>query len=72
MMKQNYVIKFRIILLIILTINTILGLLPANTFAQAGKSELIGEVTDANGASIPSARVSLTETATKKLFGNSI
>jgi len=42
-------------------------LLSANAFAQAGKSELIGYLTDANGASIPSVRVLLTETAINRI-----
>ena len=67
MMKEKCNIKFRVTLLIIVAINTILGLLPTNTFAQAGQSELIGEITDANGATIPAVRVSLTEAATNRI-----
>ena len=35
-------------------------------FAQAGRGELIGNVTDANGAAIPNVRVVLTEKATNR------
>ena len=37
-----------------------------NIFAQAGQSELIGEITDPTGAVIPNVRVILTEKATKR------
>ena len=35
-------------------------------FAQAGQAELVGEITDPNGAAIPNVRISLTEIATNR------
>ncbi len=48
----------------ILTVFLVLGLAIRAVFAQAGQSELTGNVTDANGAGIATAQVILTELAT--------
>ncbi len=58
--------KLKRILPAILLSAAIFGLPSATIFAQAGQSELTGIVTDANGAAIPSAKVVLTEIATKQ------
>ena len=59
-------IKFIKIVLLILAVNTFFGFSSAKVFAQAGQAEIVGEITDANGAAIPAVRVSLTEAASNR------
>ena len=55
---------FRHILAIFFMISAIFGCAVQTSFAQAGQSEVTGDVTDANGAAVSAAQVTLTELAT--------
>ncbi len=65
-MYKNRVWRFYKIALTILTFNLIFGSLNGKSFAQAGQSELVGEITDPTGAVIPNVRVVLTEKQTNR------
>ncbi len=66
MTRGNMKTSSRQTLIVWLLSVTILGLAIQTIIAQAGQAQLTGEVTDANGAAIPAARVTLTETATNR------
>ena len=66
MTKANSQIKYHKIVLLILAVSAIFGLLNAKIYAQAGQAELVGEISDPNGAVILNARVLLTEKKTNR------
>ncbi len=67
MKKINTNVVFSKVLLVALFAVAILFSLPSAIFAQAGQSEIVGEITDSAAAIIANARVELTEKRTKRV-----
>jgi hypothetical protein len=58
--------EMKFVFLTILAIFCCASFLESRIVAQVGRAEIVGEITDANGASIPNVRVVLTEKATNR------
>lgn len=65
-LKKSKVKLGRIIKLFLPSI-IVFVLMPTIIFAQAGQAEIVGEITDANGANVPNVRVLLTENKTNRM-----